>query len=157
MEINITIKIDDEEIKKLFGIGGESKEDLEEGYEGNSGKTDRTDVSQYARIFDENCPGWTKNPEYNMCYIKAQQDFVNDILRAKGYVFLNDVYEMLGFPRTKAGQVVGWTYDRTKPYGDNFIDFGLYDDLNGNNDFVNGRSSNVLLDFNVDGNILDRI
>ena len=71
-------------------------------------------------------------------------------------MFLNDVYKMLGIPATKAGQIVGWIYDEKNPIGDNFVDFGLYD-MNKPvvRDFVNGYERTILLDFNVDGNILE--
>ena len=64
---------------------------------------------------------------------------------------------MLGFPRTKAGQVVGWVYDEKHTVGDNFVDFGLFNDINDERKqaFVNGYERSVLLDFNVDGPILD--
>ena len=71
-------------------------------------------------------------------------------------MFLNDVYEMLGIPKTKAGYVVGWIYDKNHPVGDNEVDFGIFDmEREKNRDFVNGYERTILLDFNVDGNILD--
>ena len=112
--------------------------------------------SDYAKFFDEGCAGWTKDPEKNLFFLRRQQDYANEVLKAKGYLFLNDVYDMLGIPRTKAGQIVGWIYDEKNPIGDNFVDFGIYD---GNKEtvrnFVNGYERTILLDFNVDGNILD--
>ena len=65
---------------------------------------------------------------------------------------------MLAIPRTKAGQVVGWIYDEKHPIGDNFVDFGIID-INDERKraFMNGYERNILLDFNVDGNILDLI
>ena len=114
--------------------------------------------SDYARIFDNGSMGWTKDPEYNLMFLKLQQNQANDRLRAQGYLFLNDVYDMLGIPRTKAGQIVGWIYDEDNPFGDNFVDFGIYDIYNEKAcDFVNGRERSIVLDFNVDGNILDMI
>lgn len=114
--------------------------------------------SDYARIFDNGSMGWTKDPEYNLMFLKLQQNQANDRLRAQGYLFLNDVYDMLGIPRTKAGQIVGWVYDEENPVGDNFVDFGIYDIYNEKAcDFVNGRERSIVLDFNVDGNILDMI
>lgn len=110
--------------------------------------------SDYARFFDEYCIGWTKDPEANLVFLRQQQNFANDMLKARGRVFLNEVYEMLGIPKTKAGQVVGWVYDKNNEVGDNFIDFGIYDLHNEQKrDFVNGRERSILLDFNVDGNI----
>ena len=114
--------------------------------------------SDYARIFDNGSMGWTKDPEYNLMFLKLQQNQANDRLRAQGYLFLNDVYDMLGIPRTTAGQIVGWIYDEENPVGDNFVDFGIYDIYNEKAcDFVNGRERSIVLDFNVDGNILDMI
>lgn len=114
--------------------------------------------SDYAKFFDDGCAGWTKDPEKNLYFLKRQQDFANDTLKAKGYMFLNDVYDLLGIPRTKAGQVVGWIYDEKNPIGDNYIDFGIYDtNKMSNRNFVNGYERTILLDFNVDGNILDMI
>ena len=115
-------------------------------------------VSDYAKFFDDGCRGWTKDPEKNLFFLRRQQDYANERLKAEGYLFLNNVYEMLGIPRTKAGQVVGWIYDEKNPIGDNCIDFGIYDtNRESTRDFVNGYERTILLDFNVDGNILDLI
>ena len=65
---------------------------------------------------------------------------------------------MLGIPRSKAGQVVGWIYDPENPVGDNFVDFGIYEaDREKARDFVNGYERSILLDFNVDGNIWEKM
>ncbi len=122
-----------------------------------------SDVSGYARFFEKYTvdedgntilnPHWESNNEYNIMFIKAQENYANDLLRAKKRLFLNDVYEMLGLPRTKAGQVVGWVYDKDNPVGDNYVDFGLYADNLSYSDFANGLDPAILLDFNVDGNI----
>ena len=114
--------------------------------------------SVYARFFDDGCIGWEKDPEYNLMYVKRTQDYANDLLQKNGYLFLNDVYDMFGIPRTRAGQSVGWIYDEKNPIGDNFVDFGIYDvNKRASRDFVNGYERTVLLDFNVDGNILEYI
>lgn len=111
--------------------------------------------SDYAKIFDKTCKGWRKDPESSLRFLKCQQSIANDILQAKGYLFLNTVYDMLGIPRTEAGQIVGWIYDKKNPIGDNYVDFGIYDLTSCNNAaFVNGYARNIVLDFNVDGNIL---
>lgn len=121
------------------------------------------DVSGYARFFEEYTrdeqgnvcknPNWEKNGEYNLLFLKAQQRYANDLLRAKKRLFLNEVYDMLGFPRTKAGQVVGWVYDPEKNgIGDNYVDFGIFASSDNYSDFVYGNDA-ILLDFNVDGNV----
>ena len=116
------------------------------------------DISQYARFFDESCKNWSKSQFHNQMFLKQQQNYANDLLKAQGYLFLNDVYKMLGMDVAPYGQVVGWIYDEKNPVGDNFVDFGLYD-LNDEAKrlFINGRERTILLDFNVDGNILDLI
>lgn len=119
---------------------------------------DPDDISEFARFYDDGCLGWTKDAEANLTFLKLQQSQANDRLKDQGYLFLNDVYQMLGIPVTKAGQVVGWIYDETNTVGDNFIDFGMYDVRNSKaRDFVNGYERSILLDFNVDGPILNSI
>lgn len=116
---------------------------------------DPNEHSDYARFFDDGCSGWSKDAEYNLTFLKMQQAFANERLKREGYLYLNDVYEMLGIPRTRAGNVVGWVYDEENPIGDNFVDFGIYDLYNEKaRDFVNGYERTILLDFNVDGDIL---
>lgn len=116
------------------------------------------EYSDYAKFFDESCSGWTKDPEYNLRFLKDQQRYANDLLRSHGCLFLNEVYDMLGMQRTRAGACVGWIYDEKHPNGDNEVDFNiynLYDDATRR--FVNGYEKSILLDFNVDGDILDQI
>ena len=114
--------------------------------------------SDYARFYDDGCLGWEKDPELNLMTLNQRQHYANDILKSRGHLFLNEVYDMLGIPRTKAGNVVGWIYDEKNPIGDNYVDFGIFE---GNSakcrDFVNGYERVILLDFNVDGPILDMI
>lgn len=113
------------------------------------------DISEYAKFYDDGCRGWEKDPEQNLLFLRRQQDHANELLQAKGYLFLNEVYDLLGIPRTKAGQIVGWIYDEKNPVGSNYVDFGIYDTNKPiNRDFVNGYERTILLDFNVDGNIL---
>lgn len=112
------------------------------------------DYSVYARCYDDGCAGWQKDPEYNLMFLRKQQEWANEKLKAQGYLYLNDVYEMLGIPRCKMGQVVGWIYDEKNPVGDNYIDFGIYNiNRETNRNFVNGYERSIWLDFNVDGNI----
>ena len=122
-------------------------ETIDPAYTGNMG-------SPYAKFFDNGNDGWDKDPEVTLMFLRARQNYANDLLKAKGYLFLNDVYDMLDIPRTKAGQVVGWRYNPNNPTGDNYVDFGLYNPYNENaRRFVNGDEQVILLDFNVDGDI----
>ena len=120
--------------------------------------TDYDGRSQYAKFFDEYSECWEKNAERNLAFLLAQQNYANDKLHAKGYLFLNDVYEMLGLAPTQAGQCVGWIYDPENPKhkGNNYVDFGIHNiHRKENRKFVNGYERSVLLDFNVDGDILN--
>ena len=117
--------------------------------------SDPNSYSQYARFYDDGCTGWEKDSEHNLFFLKCQQNYANELLRSRGYLFLNEVYDMIGVPRSKAGQVVGWRYDEKNPTGDNYVDFGIFDIHNEKSrDFVNGYERTILLDFNVDGEIL---
>ena len=117
--------------------------------------SDPNSYSQYARFYDDGCTGWEKDSEHNLFFLKCQQNYANELLRSRGYLFLNEVYDMIGVPRSKAGQVVGWRYDEKNPSGDNYVDFGIFDIHNEKSrDFVNGYERTILLDFNVDGEIL---
>ena len=111
--------------------------------------------SAYTRCFDETCPNWQKNAEHNYFFLMQQQNWANDRLKRKGYLYLNEVYEALGFQQTKAGQVVGWIYDEKNPVGDNYVDFGIHSDIHDETkrQFVNGYERSIWVDFNVDGNI----
>lgn len=124
---------------------------------------DPSDVSEYARFFEEYTKDekgnvikntyWQPDNEYNLVFLKQTERYANERLRSKGILFLNEVYEMLNLPKSKAGQIVGWVYNEKEPVGDNFVDFGLYRDNLSYSDFVNGYEPAILLDFNVDGNV----
>lgn len=142
MELTVTIKFEENEMLKV------------ENSKKGSGEPIR-DHSMYARFFDESRPGWTRDAHVNHMFLRSQQAYANDLLKLKGHMFLNDVYEMLGIPKTKIGQVVGWVYEVDNAIGDNYIDFGILEKCN--SEFVSGDVNVALLDFNVDGMILDRI
>lgn len=110
-------------------------------------------ISDYAKFYDESCKGWDKNAEYNMMTLKANQAHCNNILRSEGYLFLNDVYKIIGINPTIAGQSVGWIYDPDDPKS--YVDFGIYSTNRANRRFVNGLEPVILLDFNVQGDILN--
>jgi len=112
-------------------------------------------TSPYARFFDEYSINWQKNAELNRLFVQCQQNTANQILITKGHLFLNEVYDMLGIDRTSAGAVVGWVIGNGAHVGDNYVDFGIFTERNAA--FVNGWERSVLLDFNVDGVIYDKI
>ena len=113
--------------------------------------------SKFARFFDESCSEWRNSPEYNLSYLQEIQCTLTDKLNHDGYLFLNDVYEALGIPKTAEGQLFGWVSGIGK-----CVDFGIYDLYRGGpdssqrrRDFVNGYEPVILLDFNIDGNIVN--
>lgn len=105
--------------------------------------------SIYARCFDESSHQFEKNAEQNHIFLKLQQSVANQRLKQKGHLFLNDVYDALGFEDSQAGAVVGWLWDGD---GDNYIDFGLNQSCL--DDYYEPR---IWVDFNVDGVIYDKI
>ena len=111
-------------------------------------------ASVYARFFDEGNVNWKRERSYNQMFLSCQQNYANDLLNSRGHVLLNDVYDMLDIPRSKEGCVVGWVLGN----GDDHIDFGVFE---GNRDsgmrFVTGQERSILLDFNVDGLVYDKI
>ena len=123
------------------------------------------DGSPYARFFDKYTHDdngdvventyWERNGEYNLLFLKKQERYANDLLRARKILFLNEVYDMLGMPKTKAGQIVGWVYDPSNPDIDNYVDFGLAY-LSGSEiryAYSHGEPDPILVDFNVDGDV----
>lgn len=114
--------------------------------------------SAYSIVFDDGNTGWDVDPELTKFFLVQQQNYANDRLKARGHLFLNEVYDMLGAKRTKAGAQVGWIYDEKHPLGDNYVDFGMFDIHKPKAcDFINGHEKVIILDFNVDGVILDHI
>ena len=109
----------------------------------------------YTRIFDESSCYWSKTPDYNQMFLIGRERYANDKLNAQGYLFLNDVLEMLDLPKTKEGQMVGWVKD-PKIGRDDYVDFGIFNaNKKSNREFINGYEPSIWLDFNVQGNILD--
>lgn len=104
--------------------------------------TETKKLNKYSKRFDDSCVSWARDPELNIYFLKYIQDYANDLLQRSGYLFLNRVFEILGMAPTKAGQIVGWIYAPGKT-----IDFGMTRE---------DRTSNYILNFNVDGKILDK-
>ena len=117
--------------------------------------------SIYARYF---CYGESEaaehSIEYNKFFLEGQEETITRRFWARGYYYLNDLYDDLGYKRTKAGGRVGWVYDKNKPVGDNKIELRVrevcrekFDDF-GNPD---GWETVLMIDPNVDGMIEDRM
>lgn len=130
---------------------GEVKETKEEvlTYDGDK-------LSQYARIFDEvGSTQWTPSADHNRAFLLMEQNYFNERIKTRGYIFLNEVYERLGFRPTKAGSVVGWVYQNADYEG---IDFGIITaHTQKAAEFLEGTEPSIILDFNVQGDILSLV
>lgn len=101
-------------------------------------------LSKYAVLFDKENVNWSNDMSLNWMFLRYTEQYATDLLKSRGIVFLNDVYKMLGFEITQAGQVVGWHYSEENPIGDNKVIFSVQES---NNSFA--------IDFNVDGNVIN--
>lgn len=109
--------------------------------------TDPNLQSDYAVYFDNKSRYYETNMDYNRMFLKAQQQYANDKLQARGHVYLNEVLDDLDLPRTPAGQIVGWTKDGP----DGYINFRI---IEVERETEDGRHEPaLLLDFNVEGDI----
>lgn len=109
--------------------------------------------SDIMRYFDEDNDNWDRNPTFNLMFLRAQEKLANDKFHRDGHLFLNDVYDMLGFKDTPIGAVVGWVKGES-----DFVDFGLgKDDSDQVRRFINNNRNVVPLDFNVCGVIWNKI
>ena len=116
---------------------------------------DPNTISDFTRVYDDGSTGWTKNPEFNMMFLKRQQEWANNKLKTQGHLFFNEVLDMLGYPRTALGAVSGWTYEKGNPESDGFVDFGIFDiSSERKRAFINGYERNILLEFNCEADIL---
>lgn len=153
-----------EEAERKYSLGVEKKEiEVEKTFKNGKTKTSKQLVnyihndgrpySPYARFFDPyNTNEYRMDPSYNDMFLRAQQAVANETFQKRGYLFLNEVYRMLGMAEIPEGQLVGWY----KGMGDDFVDFGLLEVVNeAARDYVNGPTECFVLDFNVDGPIWD--
>ena len=87
-----------------------------------------------------------KDNVMNRFTLNNQRKYIYDLLATRGYLFLNEAYDMLGFSRTKNGQLVGWTYKEGMTVGDIYMIYrhGNYGSL-------------YMLNFKPQGIILDKI
>lgn len=153
-----------EDAEKILAMGGEQIKNVKTTDENGEVQTlkDKSIViknpSKSPYEFDFNCftapDTWSDNPTYIMCFLKAQQNFANDLLNSRGHIFLNEVLDMLGLERTPEGAVTGWF----KGVGDNYVDFGMtesyFPDFQLDTDLC---KKNIHFNFNVDGLIYDMI
>lgn len=159
-EARVKEKYGEEEAKNLkYGIKALPISKNGDGSDVNENETVATaedNPSEFARFFDESSRYYSKDAHYNKLFLQSQQSLMNNRLISKGYLFLNEVLVALGFDPTPEGQVMGWVYDEKDDHLRNWVDFGIYDIRRRSaRNFVNENDPCVLLDFNVDGNILN--
>ena len=111
-------------------------------------------------LFDRNEKPWSKHAisvnglepficakkshlDFTLMFLRTEQQFMNDMCRTRGHLFLNEVYDRLQAPRTKDGQVMGW-FANKKNKNETIVEFTVYID-----------HDDIMVDFNMDGNILD--
>jgi hypothetical protein len=147
-----------EDVDDRFYYGTSKETIVEKVTDPETGKTKKTKKelnvigennpwSMYARTFDASSPEFSNSREMNEHYLRTCEDYFNNLLRFRGYLFLNEVYKHLHFEETRPGQVVGWTVDGS---GDGFVDFGLDNGYN-----KHAGDNRYIIDFNVNGVILD--
>lgn len=162
--------VDDQGKEKDFEYmhGVSEREIVEEGPNGPEVKTikgldqeaikNANPESEYKRVFTRENKHWSDIPNQNQFFIQMIQSQVNDLLTLQGYVFLNTVYDLLGFKPTAAGQMLGWLKNPEEGKGDGWIDFGVWTEgVYKGKEWINGQKDAFLLDFNVDGVILGNL
>lgn len=151
-----------EESRMAFGmtdIPGDVRTVVDE--DGNKHEFQAVNVnptSIYCRVFDHHSGSYTTSPFANRKFLNAQQNYANDLLVMRetkhqhGYVLLSEVLQSLGLPIDPESTCVGWVND---PNNDKQIDFGI--NSIENSGFLNGYDKDCMLDFNVEGYVLDKL
>lgn len=112
-------------------------------------------TNDYIKYFTRSNPYWDDTPDYVELFLRSQQNYANDRLKVDKVLTLNDVYDSLGFQKTKAGMVVGWVFDENNEDGDNFIEFNVRKVYIPNE--YGEEELAYAIDFNVDGNIYNKM
>lgn len=89
--------------------------------------------------FDYRNRNWSRTYGINRMFLQAQQGYANQILTNRGFLTLNEVFELLDLPQTESGALTGWV-------GDVEVDFGEEADIP-----PTDRPS-IKLQFNVNSN-----
>lgn len=105
------------------------------------------DSTTYSRTFDESNINFESTFDFNRIFLECQQRYLNHLLQNRGHLFLNEVYDALGFQRTSDGAIVGWIYKEDDEEA-TYIDFGLDSET---------KEKTIILEFNVQGVIYDKI
>lgn len=126
-------------------------------------KTINSKYNPYVRIFKEGCKGWDSDPDMTLSYLKCTRETFSKLLRAHGHIMLNDVLAELGFPTTREGQSLGWYFDPKNPKYqgkrvEELISFGIENvGDGGESNFASGKCPFLILEFDCDGDIVDKV
>lgn len=144
-------------IKKQVVDDNGEVHDTEETVKAVSGDPDQP--AGYARYFDERCRGvWKPSHDLNMMTLRCEEQYLNDLLVAQRFVFLNDMYRRLGMPETVEGQQVGWVFDPKKPNGDNCIKLRIREVYRKKTGCMTDEyEACIMIDPNVDGPIFKAV
>lgn len=96
-------------------------------------------------IFDSTSANFSRDQEINMMFLLSVQNHMNQLLQIRGQVFVNEVLDQLGLPRTRDGQLLGWA-------NGGFVDFGIFDGAS-----LPKPGVPVGLAFNIDGVVIDSL
>ena len=102
-------------------------------------------------IFDKGSHMWSRDGNYNLIFLRTQERHCNDILKYRGHIFLNEVFDILGLPRTKLGQIVGWYYNENSPKENVPVIFDVFEGTDDEGDY------SATITFHVQGEILSKI
>lgn len=139
------------EDETIVDENGKKKKQKVEVSETNMDKTSGT-----SRVFDSSNINWVETPSYNLMFLRSQERRFNDLLQTRGHVFLNEIYDALGFEHVPQGQAIGWVLGDKN--SDDYISFGIMEgDERETRHFINGETNSILLEFNHGGVIWDRI
>lgn len=162
---------DDKDMGYLYGTEEMPVEVTETGKDGKTktktkkAVTLRTDSqSLYNRCWDEfSSSEWTNDYLYNFDFLKMCERVANQKLIAQGYLFLDEVYDMLGFRMddgiSAGAKLVGWIRSDVHSNSDR-VSFGIYDPFERAKTFANlerPHDAGYWLNFNCDGVIVDKL
>lgn len=155
---------DETDLNYHLGIREEVVTAKEVGEDGKKVKTKKTVkkyndtfYGPYSFLFDEASIQWQNNPLSNQTFLVAQQTYWNQRLDTYGHVFLNEILDNIGIPRTQEGSLIGWVKSKNEndDVGDRYIDFGIYDKTTqAGRDFLEGYNPSIILDFNCDPGVI---
>lgn len=102
--------------------------------------------SPYSQVFDDSNHNFQESSTYNEHWFRIQEDMLTNKLRAQGHLFLNEVYDRLGLPRTPTGQLCGWAIPH--PESDDFVEIKFFP--------MHDYNGSYMLDFNAAGHVLNQ-